>query len=66
MGEQADYIIDRLFDPDDYNDEEPTVACKYCGRAGFSWDEDDDGRYRLTTPTGKPHFCKAYMKPIQP
>ena len=47
-----------LWDDYDYDpsDEQPATECKYCGKAGLTW-EDDNGRWVLLGANGARHKC---------
>jgi hypothetical protein len=64
MGDMADYIIENgmmaSWAGEDWSDEDG-VTCRYCRRSGFEWVKTDKG-WRLETPTGRAHTCKAYEK----
>lgn len=76
MGEIANSILEDMFTLD-YEDEmeDPdwnyhivrsrSIQCRYCKRKGFHWEEDDEGRWRLSTPTDRPHRCSAYWKALE-
>lgn len=57
MAEMYDYVLDEEF--------EHEVQCKYCKRWGFYWVQLSNGSWRLETPRGKTHKCKAYAKAKQ-
>jgi hypothetical protein len=64
MGDMADWIMEQsevdLYEYQGQYDYEG-VKCRYCGNRGFIWVETENG-WRLMTPTGKLHRCKAYKK----
>jgi len=71
MGDIADSIIDQMFDPwceeemEDYYSYTALVQCKYCKQRGFHWmniGTEEQPIWRLHTPTGKLHKCKAYRE----
>ena len=65
MGEQADYIIDQIWnEEEDYDGSLQVKVCKYCNRFGFYWGKTDRG-WRLHTATGKIHECTAYEKKVK-
>ena len=73
MGEQADYLIDDMFDnywdnqeyDPDYLDHivfiKQPIKCKFCGVANYHWAQDENNKWRLHTPTGKLHTCNKYQ-----
>jgi hypothetical protein len=62
MGDMADYLLDQITMYDeDFLDEGPSsFTCKYCKSSPFWWQEDDAGKWRLVTLTGRTHRCKQY------
>jgi hypothetical protein len=58
MGDQADLVNYYSGDEDD----DRPVACKFCKRKGFYWEEMMDWGWRLVTEKGRIHECKAYRK----
>lgn len=42
-------------------DDAADIVCKFCNRGGFFWAITEHG-WRLMTPTGRVHKCKAYWK----
>ena len=59
MGDMADFCLDSAFD-DDSDFEQAGISCRYCKRGPFWWQEDDSGKWRLVTQTGKLHSCKQH------
>jgi len=43
----------------DFDDWSKTVSCKYCGKAGLTWEDDGGGEWILVHPNGEVHQCKA-------
>ncbi len=57
MGKMAGlYSKDYINEESDYD-----VQCKYCKHRRLYWVELSNGTWRLATPTGKLHNCKAYF-----
>ncbi len=56
-----DYITD-FYDDDPFDGDGGfhPPNCQHCGVL-IEW-EEVDGKYRLFTPTGKPHRCKAFIE----
>lgn len=57
----AAYYLSQELDDDCFTEEEHTVTCKYCGKAGFQWKETEAG-WRLHDEEGELHRCKEYKK----
>jgi hypothetical protein len=81
MGEMADLaleqVIDEMFiDQDDYEPDPDecvhivrsrTIKCKFCGRDGYYWGQDENGKWRLCTKTGRLHTCSKWKpKEVMP
>jgi hypothetical protein len=61
MGDMADYILDNSPDEFDWVAPDRPHQCAYCMKSGFHWAMTDKG-WRLHTPGGKVHTCKAYSQ----
>ena len=61
MGEMAD-LYDYGCDPDEIEHIvfSRTITCKYCGRDGYHWDQDENDKWRLYTRTGRLHSCSKW------
>jgi hypothetical protein len=62
MGEQADYIIDRMMDGDYHSGytsrkQAWVLKCKHCGATNVYWHQYPSGKWFLFTGT-EPHKCK--------
>ena len=65
MSDMADWIMEQSeVDLEEYQGQYDNegVKCRYCGRRGFVWVEVGTGLFRLMTPGGKIHSCKAHSK----
>jgi len=61
MGEMADFYLDCETGEEPLYDYSGELACRYCKRGGFHWEQTDDGKWRLVTKIGRVHQCKAYF-----
>jgi len=68
MGEMADWIIDNAMDDlGEWQNEEHSVECKYCGEENLYWEEfevKDKSKWRLVDDEGVIHCCKKYKKDV--
>ena len=55
MGDIADTHTDY---PDDYDEEPHETECKFCGKGGLFW-EDDNGKWVLINGKGALHNCRS-------
>ena len=64
MGDMADFINDDGWDDRDGDHYQSNfkVICDYCKQHNLHWVRVDSSRWRLATPTGKIHSCKAYLE----
>lgn len=67
MGDIADELIDRMidgwFDHDHYEDNAPSITCKFCGERGLMWLMK--GEWILWKPLGGRHNCRAQTSSIE-